>query len=124
MLILSVSPSPQGQKLNASFAQGDNVSWAFTGSINGAPINLTGSTIKMTIGFPSPVVLSTGNGGIAITNALQGQFTVNISSTNTAGYTPGSYSYDLWIEPQTSPPVETQYITGTISVSQSITSVP
>ena len=124
MLILSVSPSPQGQKLNASFAQGDNVSWAFTGSINGAPINLTGSTIKMTIGFPSPVVLSTGNGGIAITNALQGQFTVNMSSSATAAFIAGQYAYDLWIEPQTSPPIENQYIAGTISVIASITSVP
>ena len=124
MLILSVSPSSTGQKLNASFVQGDVVAWSFTGSINGAPINLTGATIKMTIGMSSPIVLSTGNGGIIITNALLGQFQVNITSTQSAAYTVGQYNYDLWIESQVSPPIETQYISGIVSVIQSITAVP
>jgi hypothetical protein len=124
MLNLSVIGTAQGQQLNASFTQGDVVPMALMIDINGVPLDLTNAVIKMTIGFPSPVVLSTTNGAIIVANPTSGQFTVNISSTDTASYIPGSYLYDLWIEPQTSPPVETQYITGTVSVMASITAVP
>ena len=124
MLQLSVSGNSRGQQLNASFAQGDVVAWAFTGAINGTPINLTDALIKMTIDMGYSYPLNTINGGITITNALAGQFSVNISSDDTAGFLAGIYPYDLWIEPQVSPPVETQYITGMISVYQSITDVP
>ena len=124
MLNLFVTGNHKGQQLNASFTQGDVVAWAFTGSINGAPLNLTGAIVKMTIAFPAPLELSTINGGITITGATEGQFTVNMSSSETADFTAGQYPYDLWVQPQLSPPVETQYITGTIFVNESITEVP
>jgi len=124
MLNLSVTGTAHGQQLNAQFTQGDVVAWAFTGTNNGTAINLTGSTIKITIGFPQPLFLSTATSGITITNAADGQFSVNLDSTTTAGFTPGAYNYDLWIESQVYPPIETQYITGTIFVNQSITEVP
>ncbi len=124
MLILSVSPSPQGQKLNASFAQGETIGINFIATINGAPINLTGTIIKLTIGFPEPETFNNLNGGITITNPLAGNFILNLTSDETADFAPGIYPYDLWIETSTSPPIETQYITGNISVIESVTAVP
>ena len=124
MLQLSVGGNALGQTLNASFTQGDVVAWAFTGTINGTAINLAGSTIKATIDSRTPLVLSTATSGITITNAGAGQFSINLTSTQTASLAPGNYPYDLWIEPQTSPPIETQYITGIITVLPSVTAVP
>ena len=124
MLALSVLNAANGQILNARFATGDVINWNFTGQINGVPIDLSGSEIKMTIGFPVPLLLTTGNGYISIVNAAYGQFSVNITSTETAAFAPGTYPYDLWIEPSSSPPVETQYITGYITVAASVTEVP
>ena len=124
MLNLTVVQTAQGQQLNASFAQGDDVEWAFAGTVNGTPLNLTGASIRMTIGLPTPLVISTANGGIDITDPSQGQFQVSISSDTTAPLAPGTYPYDLWIESQQSPPVENQYVTGAVTINQSITVVP
>lgn len=124
MLEFLTTGTPQSQQLNVSFTQGDVVPWSMMGQINGSPMNLTGATIKMTIGFSTPLVLSTGNGGIEIVNAAAGQFQINLSSDETAAFVPGIYPYDMWIESQSSPPVENQYVTGNISVIQSITVVP
>ena len=124
MLEFSVTGTTQGQQLNVSFAQGDVVAWAMIAQINGYPMNLLGAVIKATIGLPSPLVLSTGNGAIEIVNAAAGQFQINMSSDETSAFVPGTYPYDIWIETQSSPPIENQYVTGTISINQSITAVP
>ena len=124
MLQISVGGTNQNPALNMNFTQGDVVAAAFTGTINGTAINLAGSIIKMTIGLTPPLELSTTGGGITITNAGAGQFSVNQTSIQTAALPPGTYAYDLWIESQASPPIETQYITGLITVAPSITVVP
>jgi hypothetical protein len=124
MLQVSVTGSAGAQQLNAAFVQGDDVSLALTMAINSTPVNLTGCSIKMTIATPTPLLLSTGNGGITVTDAPAGQFSINISSTTTAGMSIGTYPYDVWIEYQTSPPVENQYITGAITITKPITVVP
>ena len=124
MLEFSVIGTPQAQQLNVSFAQGDVVAWALAGQIQGSPINLTGYVIKLTIGFQTPLVLSTSNGGIEVINAAAGQFQINMSSAQTAAFVPGIYPYDIWFEYQSSPPVENQLWTGTVSVLQSETIVP
>ena len=126
MLNVFVTQNQYGkQQLNASFTTGDVVAMAFTGTNSDAtPLNLSGAIIKMTIGFDTPLELTTFNGGIIVTDAANGKFTVNMSSNMTALFIPGAYPYDLWIQPQLSPPVETQYITGDIYVNQSVTVVP
>ena len=79
----------------------------------------------MTINFgEESQVLSTGNGGITITDASAGQFTINMTSTVTAEWYAGTYSYDIWLQSQLSPPIENQYASGQITVYPSITSVP
>lgn len=113
-----------GAQLNASLTRGDVVAWAMQVQVNGAPLNLTGANIRLTIGFPDPVEFSVLNNGITITNATQGDFTINMSTTRTAAFAPGEYPYDMWIEPQVSPPIESQYFTGIFTVNQSVTAVP
>ena len=125
MLNSYVTLNAQGQQqLNASFVQGDTFALAFSGSTGGTPINLTGAVIKMTIQAENDIFLSTLNGGISITNAANGQFTVNMPSAQTALILPGVYLYDLWIESSVSPPIENQYIAGVLSVLESVTAVP
>lgn len=124
MFSLFTSGDANGQHLNARFTQGDVVGWAFNAVNNGIPIDLLGASIRMTIAFKEPLVLSTDNGSITITDPFNGQFIVNIPSSQTAEFVPGYYPYDVWIEPQASPPVETQYVNGTIYVTQSISGVP
>lgn len=125
MLQLTLVSDTQGQQhLNASFTQGDVVGWSFLLAIDGVPINLTGMNIKMTVAMPTPLVLSTENGGIIMTNAAAGQFIANIESSETAAFSPGTYNYDVWVEQNIAPPVETQYITGAITVNPSISAFP
>ena len=114
-----------GKKLNMFLAAGDNAVPQITVSLNSVPVNITGYTIKMTIKMGSAsVVLSTGNGGITITNAAAGQFTINMTTTITSAWPSGTYQYDIWLESQNSPPIENQYASGQITISQSITVVP
>lgn len=114
-----------GQQLNMNLTQGDDASPLITVTNNSVPINLTGYVVKMTIDFGTEsLVLSTTNSGITLTDAAAGEFTINMTSTVTAAWDAGEYPYDIWLESQTSPPVENQYATGTITVNASITSVP
>ena len=71
-----------------------------------------------------PLSLTSENGGIVITDAVHGQFEIIQSSEQTLGLIPGTYPYDIWVEYQSSPLIETQYVTGTFSVIPSITEVP
>lgn len=112
------------EELNASFTQGDIIAWTFRAAIDDTPINLTGANVKMTIGFQTPLPLSTQNGYIKILDAAQGRFVLNIPSDETVEFIPGTYPYDVWIEYQQSPPVETQYVTGNVTVNQSVSGFP
>lgn len=125
MLVLTPILNPQGQaQLNASFTQGDIIPWNFKIDNAGIPLNLLGMLVKMTIGFATPLLLSTGNGKIQIIDAVGGEFQVNLSSAETALFVPGVYDYDLWIEESFSPPVERQYLTGKITVNPSVSTYP
>lgn len=125
MLVLAPSVDRFGQQqINASFTQGDVVAWTFRLAIGNIPINLNGAVIRMTIGMRTPVVLTTDNGGISILDAVGGQFIVKISSAITGAFIPGTYNYDLWLEQNIAPPVETQYITGNVTVNQSTSASP
>lgn len=125
MLTLSASLNAQNQQqINALFAQGDVINWAFQLKIATVPLNLTDYRIKMTIDFETPLQLSTDNGSVVITNATNGQFQINISSSDTAIFEPGTYDYDLWLEPTLSPPTETQYLTGSVTVNKSVSAFP
>lgn len=122
-----VEPTKCGIQINAALTQGDHVSWGWTIEVGNPamPLNLTGYSIRMTINFPTPLLLTSSNGGITIgTPATNGEFTVNISSTQSAVFTVGEYQYDIWLESQSSPPIENQYFTGSIYINQSITVVP
>lgn len=123
MLVLTPTVNQQtGQpQINAAFTPGDLVAWWFLLAIDEIPINLSGKNVKITIGMKTPLVLSTQNGGIILTNAPGGQFQVNISSDTTANFTPGTYDYDVWVIDSAG---ESQYATGQVTVNQSVSSFP
>lgn len=88
----------------------------------GTPLNLTGYSLKSEIATPSPITLTSSNGGIVITNASAGTITYNISSSVTTGIPAGIYSYDMFLTSPTS--VETLLISGKFVIIPAITPVP
>lgn len=121
MLVLTPSITPQGQQqINATFTQGDVVGWSFLFKIDDVPINLLGASIKMTIGMQTPVILSTENGAIVMTNLIGGEFLVNMPSEQTALFPPGTYFYEVWVKQNLASTAETQYIGGTVTVNPGI----
>src|SRR5262245_45686659 len=65
---------------------------------SGDPVDLTGYGMKAEIDFScsgSALILDTDNGGIVITDATAGKMKVVIDKSDTAGFQPGEYSYDL-----------------------------
>jgi hypothetical protein len=79
--------------LNMSMAVGEAV--METGILR--PFDLNGYQIKMQIDFAAPLVLSTGNGGIVITNPDAGEFQIKISSATSEQFQPGKYPYEFWV---------------------------
>ena len=101
---------------------GENVSAQLTFASGGSPVNLTGFNFKMNIGFPSPLLLSTGAGSIVITNAASGILTFNLNTGQTENIPGGSYPYDLWLINSSNAP--TPLLSGYFIIQQSITAVP
>jgi hypothetical protein len=86
-------------KYNIVCPQGSTFSQEFTYSINDVLVNLTGYTARMQVrekhtSTTAQLTLTTENGGIVLGGTL-GTFTVNISSSNTAGLFAKDYVYDL-----------------------------
>ena len=103
--------------------QGATYSLALTyKDANGTAINLTGYTAAMQIRTSyesaSTVVSLTSSSGIVIT-AATGLLTINITSTQTAALTPGTYVYDLEITSGAN--VVTRLIQGSVMVSAEVT---
>lgn len=118
---LSVSTSIANgvTNINMSLAAGESMQERITLSLD-----LTGFTVKMYIGFLTPLLLSTGNGGITLTDAAAGTLIVNILDTVSAAFTPGEYPYEFWLESGGSPVQTTRLWTGTFTVLNSITPIP
>jgi hypothetical protein len=106
-----------------SIDQGATYSLALTyKDSNGTAINLTGYTAAMQIRTSyessSTVISLTSSSGIVIT-AATGLLTINITSTQTAALTPGTYVYDLEITSGAG--VVTRLIQGSVMVSAEVT---
>ena len=106
-----------------SIDQGATYSLALTyKDSNGTAINLTGYTAAMQIRTSyessSTVISLTSSSGIVIT-AATGLLTINITSTQTAALTPGTYVYDLEITSGAN--VVTRLIQGSVMVSAEVT---
>lgn len=111
--------------VNYSLVNGDNIDNASTFlQSDGTPIDLTGWTAKMTIAFPTPVELTTGNGGLSIPTPINGQVFIVVSSTITSAWDTGTYPYDFWLIATQSPVSENQYYSGTVTVTPSVSPVP
>lgn len=71
--------------------RGDDRVFAMTATLNGAPLNITGATIKFTArrdpGSAAVISKVTGGSGVAITDGPNGEFTVTIASADTASFT-------------------------------------
>jgi hypothetical protein len=89
-------------------------------NVNGAPINLSGASIKMefreNIDYPVVLTLSTQNSGIQILNAATG--TIRLPSHNVE-IPCGHYMYDLQVTYSTG--VVKTYITGSWEIVADIT---
>lgn len=126
MLQIAIIPQTTCDDIaNISITQGDTLAMYVQILQNlTTPLDITGASIRMTIAFPTPLILSTANGSIIIVDPENGIFTINIASTVTAALPIGAYSYDLWIENESSPIVENQYFNGSFTITASITEVP
>ena len=114
-------------RFNMSFNQGDNISFSMTGFTKaGVPIDLTNQNIVMQIGNPAVLTLTNvGNAGITIGSpTTNGQFTVAMTSTQTAALVPNKYPYECWYKYSGSPPSDQLQFKGFITVLQSIIPVP
>lgn len=76
--------------VNLKMVRSDTYAFEIAVILNGAAVDLTGGTLTMTAKWDvvdldanAVFVRSTGNGGIAVTNAVGGLATVTIASTNT-----------------------------------------
>ena len=87
---------------NIAIRAGETVALALSlSNSDSSALNLAGYSLKCQIAFPAPLLLTTGNSGIAITNAASGAVQINIPSATSAGFLPGSYPYDFeWIFPR------------------------
>lgn len=92
-------------------------------SMDGIPVNLTGYTIKSSvtrsIGSTPIYTMQSSNGGVAITNAASGQFSLTLASSVTSSWTKGNLAYDVLA---TSPGgVATTVFGGTMTVKDVVT---
>jgi hypothetical protein len=111
-----------GNATNLSIAAGETVAEALTIASGGAALNLTGYSLKMQIDFFTPLLLTTGNGGITITNASTGSAQINISDTTSSSFRTGGYPYDFWMISGAG--VATRLFGGSFLVNQNITPIP
>lgn len=94
----------------------------------GAPINITGFTIRMQVRTGSKtgtlvIDINTGGGGIVITDGPNGQFQLNVPAATTAALTASQFSpqafYDLEIVDLSG--VVTRLLEGTVRLSEEVT---
>lgn len=92
----------QPATIDLTIYQGSTFSQAFQWKTGNppTPVNLTGYTARMQIRekltSPTPIItLTTENGGIVITDAENGSFSLEISATDTAALSFKSAVYDL-----------------------------
>jgi hypothetical protein len=109
--------------VDANIKQGEtiNVQLAFTNP-DGSALNITGYSLKMQVNFPTPVLFSTGNGGITITNAAGGLAMLNDTDLHTEAYPVGGYAYDVFTISGGSDSI--CYMQGIFNVLQSVTPIP
>lgn len=122
MNIYTQGNSQTGYTTYISIISGETVALAMTLSASELPINLTGYSLRCQINFPTPLLLTTANNGVIITNASQGAISLNIGSAQTADIEQGVFDFDLWMT--SAGGGETPLLTGKFSVTPNITPVP
>jgi hypothetical protein len=110
-------------RYNISVYQGTTFTLAPIWLIDGAVVNVTGYTAKMQVreaADASSVIieLSTTNSRISV-NGAAGQFTLTLTSTETAALTAGDYVYDMNIT--SAGGVVTKLLQGSFVVLDSVT---
>lgn len=125
-MLITTSQTGYGTQVltNFSMIAGETVATALAISTGtpAAPIDLTSYTLQMQINFPTPLLLSTANGGITITDPVQGQAQINIPSATSADLPQGSYPYDLWMKSPAG--VETPLLKGSFKIYPAVSPVP
>lgn len=112
-----------GDQTNFTIKAGETVAQAIQFFVSRTvPLDLSGYTLKSQINFPTPLLLTTENGGITIIDAELGKVQINIDSETTADLPIGCYPYDLWTV--SGGGEEKPWLCGTFSVVTSITPVP
>ena len=123
-MMLSTSVVSNVAYVAMTIAQGESLppggGFALSGA--GGPLDLTGYSLKMEIAFTAPLILSTANGGITITDAENGMAQINITAADSAAFAPGTYAFDLF---SISPAGESMRLfPGSFTVLKSITPIP
>ncbi len=120
-ITLAGSPNA-GYVTSMSIAAGETVSESLTIASGGGPVDLTGYTLKMQVNFPEPLLLTTGNGGISVTNAAGGAAQINLSEAASAALAPGTFPFDLWMV--SGGGQATRLLNGLFTVDQSLAPIP
>lgn len=110
-----------GNTTTISMIAGEAGAIPLTINVAGSPLNLTSYSAKMQINFPVPVLFSTANGDIVITNAGAGQLQINITTSQTEQPS-GTYSYDFWLTNGSGSPAP--WLSGNFILSPSNTPIP
>ncbi len=110
----------QGDNTNITLPQGETepLPFSLTDSSTGNLVDLTGYLLKMQIQFPTPVLLTSANGGISITGIGVGHFNFTESLT----YPTGVYPYDVWMTSGSG--VSDRMFAGRFSVPHRVTPLP
>lgn len=119
-ITVSGCPNTGNYITSMSIIAGETVAQSLSVASGGGPINLTGYTLKMQINFPTPLLLSTANGGITITDPTQGQAQINIAESVSAGLTVGRFAYEFWMI--SGGGAATPLLTGLFTVNQMLVS--
>lgn len=103
--------------------QGSTWDTVMTWKIGGTPVNLTGYTARMqaraTADSTSTVFSWTSGAGQLVLGGALGTITLNIPDTVTAGYTAGTYVYDLELE--SGGGATTRLLEGTFTITREVT---
>ena len=98
--------------------QGDN-----TPTIITFPYDITEIEFSGTIAFPTPILLSLGD-GIEVIDAEGGKISMQLTSEQTQDILAGQYAFDLWtINNDTSPPINSDPLTGFFTINTALTRI-
>jgi hypothetical protein len=105
--------------MDLSFYAGDSKNLIVTVlDENNSPITLTGSSIKWVLISQNSIILSkTVSSGITITNAVQGQFKITLTTVDTKNLI-GTYQH--FVRVTTADGSSSIILTGTITVEESL----